>query len=563
MAKEKETRPRLNRISFYRLRGDEFFQLLFECIEQSLGSQSDRSTRWARLSPYQQGVWAWWPFSGNLLNGGFVQYFYNKRDACVESLKALLVASDNTPMADLLEEAAALYRKNKKAFATEKTFGTDGLFARMTDLNQLDRKWERLLCGTDKRLQKWLCANISLIAVGGDGQEIVAAFSGDVETYYPGGQVFEQAQVRRGVISGCYRRYSEDGALEHEGYYKSGKVAIDYWPNGHPKRKKMKKGMHEIYEWYYASGQLQKRYVSDKSGEGIEPIRLWHENGRLAEELHVKKGKLGGPWLKFFADGSPRLEAKHIRNETLIVKNAWDDERRQAVKNGRGVYFDDGISIKWKYDLFIRFDWTHLLELRNGIRHGEAKTWHSGILWSIDRYIHGQPHGSTLYYDNGRVKMRIKYQHGKEIKVDKFDKFDNPRPAVLIEVEANAELYTSWRHPVPDAFPKPRNLKQVQSRLKIPEFLAGVYERNKTRQLNDEYEDWNSFDDTIGYWVMVDERGTVDDVQFTGSGVYSTGALNDYLPLLVGLKFTPARIGKRTVRCRVMVSVHHTFAEAD
>jgi antitoxin component YwqK of YwqJK toxin-antitoxin module len=564
MAKARETRPRLNRISFYRLRGDEFFELLFECIEQSLGSQTGRARRWARLNPYQQGVWAWWPFSGNLLNGGLVQYFYNEGDACVEPLKALLVASDNAPMADLLAEATAVYRKNRKAFATEKTFGADGLFSRMTDLNQLDGKWQRLLRGTDKRLQKWLCANISLIAVGDDGQEIDATFSGNVETRYPGGQVFEQAQVRRGVISGCYRRFCEDGKLEHEGYYKGGKVATDYWPNGQPKRKRTEKGAHEINEWYYASGQLQKRYVSDKSGEAIEPIRLWHENGQLAEELHVKKGKLAGPWLKFFDDGSPRLEAKHVKNESLVVKNAWDDERRQTVKNGRGVYFDEGISINWKYDLFFKFDCTRLLEMRNGIRHGEAKTWHSGILWSIDQYVRGQPHGTNvLFYDNGRVHMRIKYQHGKEIKVEKFDKLDQPRPAVLIEVEANAELYKSWRHPVPDSFPKPRNLKQVQSRLQVPEFLAQVYDRNKAGQLNDEYEDWNSFDDSIGYWVMVDDRGIVDDVQFTGSDVYSGGAINDYPPLLGELKFTPGRIGKQSVRCRVMVHVHHTFAEAE
>ena len=193
MAKAKETRPRLNQSVSIACAVTNCSNYCSSVSSKASGSQSGRSTRWARLSPYQRGAWAWWPFSGNLLNGGFVQYLYNERDACVESLKTLLVASDNAPMADLLEAAAALYRKNKKAFATEKTFGTDGLFARMTDFNQLDRKWGRLLRGTDKRLQKWLCANISLIAVGDDGQEIDAALTGDVETYYPDGQVFEQA----------------------------------------------------------------------------------------------------------------------------------------------------------------------------------------------------------------------------------------------------------------------------------------------------------------------------------------------------------------------------------
>ena len=45
--------------------------------------------------------------------------------------------------------------------------------------------------------------------------------------------------------------------------------------------------------------------------------------------------------------------------------------------------------------------------------------------------------------------------------------------------------------------------------------------------------------------------------------VYTRPVFDDYLPLLGGLKFTPARIGKQPVRCRVMVSVRRTFAEAD
>ena len=92
----------------------------------------------------------------------------------------------------------------------------------------------------------------------------------------------------------------------------------------------MKKGMHESDEWYYASGQLQKRYVSDKSGEAIEPIRLWHENGQLAEELHVKKGKLAGPWLKFSTMGRHGLK----RSMSGMKRSSSRNPGRKTASNG-------------------------------------------------------------------------------------------------------------------------------------------------------------------------------------------------------------------------------------
>jgi len=45
-----------------------------------------------------------------------------------------------------------------------------------------------------------------------------------------------------------------------------------------------------------------------------------------------------------------------------------------------------------------------------------------------------------------RVRKRITYRNGKEIKTQQFQKFDNPRPAVLLSVEANADLYEAWGH---------------------------------------------------------------------------------------------------------------------
>jgi antitoxin component YwqK of YwqJK toxin-antitoxin module len=91
----------------------------------------------------------------------------------------------------------------------------------------------------------------------------------------------------------------------------------------------MTRGKLRVEEWYFPTGQLQKRYVSDKTGYAVEPVRVWHENGQLAEELHTKKGEELGPWLKFFDDGSPRLEAEHRKGRT------WSSRTPGTTNGGR------------------------------------------------------------------------------------------------------------------------------------------------------------------------------------------------------------------------------------
>jgi len=558
-----EIRPRLSRIDFFRHRGSDFFEALFRCIDCELGEGPERTTRWPGLTPDQQGLHAWWYFSGDVQNGGLAQFCYNHTDVLVPALRGFLEASGCLPMAALLEPATALYRKHAKDFAVENPFGADGLFARMTEMAKLDRTVGRQLGSTSKQLEKWVRANIARIAVGDDGAPIDPNFSGTIETHHPGGPVFEQAVVRRGTLSGRYCRYFEDGTLEHSCHYKAGEVSADYWPSGQAKHKKLKRGKLTLLEWYYPSGKLQKRYVTDKTGFAVEPVRLWHENGELAEEVHAEGGDELGPWLRFFDDGSPRLQAEYRDRNTLVVKNAWDDLRRQVVQDGYGTFFNDGLDINLSYALVFEPDSTRSEELRDGVPHGVRTVWSRGILFSTQEYESGKPHGlRTTFYKNGRVQSKSTFQNGKEIKTEEFPKFDDPRPAVLIKVEANAKWCGIWKHPLLDKYPTPNNIEEVQAKLEVPAFLEEVFERNKAGALEEDYEDLNTFDDESAYWVMVNECGIVDKVDWTGAGVYSGGVVGRYPPFIQQLTFEPGRIRDRKVRCRVVVSVRHTFVEA-
>ena len=133
----------------------------------------------------------------------------------------------------------------------------------------------------------------------------------------------------------------------------------------------------------------------------------------------------------------------------------------------------------------------------------------------------------------------------------------------VLSVEANEELYTAWRHISVDEYPCPLNLKEIQKQLKVPQFLREVHERNLAGTLQEDYEDCNTFDDGIAYFLTVDESGEVTAATANGSGVYSGGVWDTYPPLLRKLHFAPGRIRGRATKCRVLAQVDHTFIERE
>jgi antitoxin component YwqK of YwqJK toxin-antitoxin module len=370
--------------------------------------------------------------------------------------------------------------------------------------------------------------------------------------------VGEYLEVKKGKPSGAYREFFDDGTVRKVVFYKAGKVTGDFWPDGQLKRKEFRRGPHTIIEWYYPGGTLQKRYVKGKDGYAAEPVRLYHENGQLAEELHTVGPEKRGPWLKFFDDGAPQFQARYAPGEKLIVRNAWAADRTQVVKDGTGVFHDDGREINWEYSVFFEHSWQHDQELKDGAPHGKTTTFHDAVLWSVSFYANGVQHGeSTAYWDNGRVRSVAMVVGGKEVKSTSFPKFDHPIPAVVLRVEANEELYTAWDHIRVDEYPRVLNLDEVQRQLAVPDFLREVHERNLTRTTRSEYEDCSTFNDEIAYFLTVGETGEVTGATANGSGVYSGGSWDTYPPLLRQLRFTPGRVRGRAVECRVLVWVEY------
>jgi antitoxin component YwqK of YwqJK toxin-antitoxin module len=463
--------------------------------------------------------------------------------------------------ASVLQSARTIYRKHKSRFDVENPW--DGLFGSMKEFDKPNRQFESSgIVKATASFDAWIRSHIRHLAVGDDKRSIDPSFSGIVETKHPNGAVKETLEVKKGKANGAYSEFFDDGTVRQSCFYKSGKISGDCWPSGQLKRKESKRGKHKVIEWYYPSGALQKRLVLHHTGYLAEPARLFHENGQLAEVLTVVEGKKQGRWVKFFEDESPQLEAEYRGDRELIVHNAWDSNRRQVVKAGTGVFEDDGRDVDWQYDLFHDSDWQHKCELKDGIRHGKTTTYFMGVLSSVEIYKRGKRDGESIrYWDNGRVRKISRYRNGKEGKAEEFPKFDNPVPAVLLEVEANENLYTRWRHIPVDEYPAVLNLEQIRVKLQPPRFLMDIHARNVAGQLEDRCEDWNDFNDGITYFLKVDASGDVVDVQTRGSGVHSGNDWNTYVPFLKQLRFKPGHIKGRPVECRVLVRVTHTFIE--
>ncbi|HWA29373.1 MAG TPA: DUF4375 domain-containing protein, partial [Lacunisphaera sp.] len=119
MARSKTAPLTISRIDFFRLREEEFFGMLVRAVDDTLGEGKQREKRWASLSPLQRGVWAWWGFWGDVLNGGLTQYFYNHTDRDVPAIEWLLEAAGASALAAPLKEAVKVYRKHRKAFEVE------------------------------------------------------------------------------------------------------------------------------------------------------------------------------------------------------------------------------------------------------------------------------------------------------------------------------------------------------------------------------------------------------------------------------------------------------------
>ena len=553
----KTSLPRISSVDFFRLTEDEFIGALAQAIENANGKKGK-----VKSAAEQAALLCWSRLTVDVPNGGFTQFFYNNRgDQGVAAIADRLDTLKESKAANILRDSTAIFKKHKAKFKVDNPW--DGLFGSIPEFDKLDRDFCNAAPKCSRAIETWIRKNIADFATDQDGNALDAGFSGVVETRQLNGLTGEYLEVKFGKPSGAYRLYFEDGTVQRFAHYKAGKISGNFWPSGELKKKESKQGKLTVIEWYYPSGRLHKRFVADKDGYAAEPILLYHENGQLAEELHTKQGDKFGKWLKFFDDGKPKLIAEYQKGEKLIIHDAWNDEGKQVVKKGTGTFVESPKSIDWRYDVYIDLTCHQEYELKKGVKHGITKAYNDGVLSNVTQMKNGVADGESIaYWNNGRVESKQKIVKGKTVKTEEFPKFDRPKPAVVLRIRADEDLYRAWGHTPVDEYPQVLNQAKIQSQLKVPPMLQEVYERNQAGEVEaGDYEDWNMFDDGIAYFLTVNEAGEVMRAVPNGSGIYSGREWDTYPPLLRQLRFKPGRIRGQAIKCRVLATVDHTFVE--
>jgi hypothetical protein len=352
MSRGADSLPRVNRADFYRLTELAFLTLLAEAVRAFAGSP-----RRTGLSARHTALAAWAALCVDVPNGGFAQFFYNRGgDAGVEHAAALLESLGATRAAAIVREALVVYRRHGPAFRV--AYPWDGLFGSIREFDKPDRTFCIAMRRGERAVEAWARKHAAALFAGDDGGgPIDPKFTGSVEARLPAEGVVQHLEVRRGKANGVYRESFEDGTFRLGSVYRNGHASADLWPSGQVRKQEARRGPHRVIEWYYPGGAVHKRFVAGKDFDAAEPVRLYHESGQLAEEQHFHGHRADGPWLKFFEDGSPRLVAEETREHGLVVRDAWDVERRQVVRDGVGVFHDDGHRISPFYALFLD-SWT-------------------------------------------------------------------------------------------------------------------------------------------------------------------------------------------------------------
>lgn len=146
-------------------------------------------------------------------------------------------------------------------------------------------------------------------------------FTGTWKSYYPGGQIESEIEMKDGDVCGLVT-----------GYHKNGKVRYQYTERG---GKRM--GPMTVYygdgtvrmKYYYINGQSDGNIFSfypnglpqaelSQSGSGAEKrtsVTFYFDNGRISEKYSLLNGRPDGDYVSYYRNGDIKRQGKYRKGE--------------------------------------------------------------------------------------------------------------------------------------------------------------------------------------------------------------------------------------------------------
>ncbi|MEQ8471386.1 MAG: DUF4375 domain-containing protein [Marinoscillum sp.] len=387
---ENQLRPKIAKADFFRTTGFDFGWLLLEPIA-IVNSRSEEPELSKRFSPGQKALYFWWYLDAQVTNGGFVQFYFNDYEIYVPAIIKGLEAIGDQEMADLVKSAHKIYLSNKKIMdkAKKRDLFDSALYERLEQLGELDEEYYSLHENTMAILEKYARKHPNEFCVDEFGQQFDTSFSGTLSTKFSNGILKEEFQLSNGVINGFLKTYFENGQIKSWNEFSDGEQ------------------MGEQKEWYENGNQKKVVAIDAKTSNVRE--QLYYDNGQLEEEYYSDKNSQRiGKWLKFWKDGSKKLEAE-FKGGMVYFQNYWNEEGDQLLIDGNGLYINE-------YSIFEGQLQRDEQEYKNYKRDGKQWSYTNGILTLYQEMKDGKEHGITrVYDDDGNLKEEKLYENGRPV----------------------------------------------------------------------------------------------------------------------------------------------------
>lgn len=522
----KHFRPELNKGDFYKLSGFDFGWFVLEPISKFVKKKEYEIERNKSLSYGQKALYYWWYLDAQVTNGGFDQFYGNGYGPYASTIIKGLEHIGDTAMAALVKKADNIYQRSQKLMdkAQESSLSSSDFYAGLDALSLLDTKYYEMNDKTMSIIEAYIRKNPNEICVDENGKEFDLAFTGLCKTFYSDNTVQNEFPLEQGVINGEFKSYYENGILKEKIDYKNGKETgerEEYFDNGTLKYKVVKDESNDIvtYNYFYENG-VQKKLVTKKGSTDtrLGVTKEWYDNTQLKEQsVYVGKYTRAGKWVKFWKDGSKKLEA-NFEDGKAFYQNYWTEKGEQILIDGTGLYINE-------------YEWLNKMRreetgYKNYLKHGKSRSFTEGLLRSEEEYKDGKRHGaSRSYYKNGNLKQESVYENGKEISFKYFRKFKNPKVKTNIISRICKGCYDIHEgYLLPDNQPLPINGQELTQRFKAETSIIEAYDDDKVL--------------SYGYYLFIDEKGNVENIDFAvGDNMWIHEELQSSMS---ELKFEPA-----------------------
>lgn len=417
-----QLRPTIYQADFYQEKDFDLGWLLLEPINfnDSLITEAEWTKR---FSPGQKALYFWWYLDAQVTNGGFIQFYFNDYAQYVPAILEGLKLIGDKDLEILLKKAHALYLAHQVDFekASQEEFPTEKFYDKMEEMYLLDIEYYDLNEQTMALIEKYARTHTEAFCVDERGEIIDGQYTGACQKLYDNGQVNEKFELINGEINGDLVTFYESGKLESKTFYSLGKPTgkfAEWYENGkiaarvgvHSKTGFRKK------EKFHENGEKAQLYFENEDGsqQGLE--RSWYNNGQLKEEsTYVESMEREGKWMKFWSDGSKKMEAE-FRYGQVYFQNYWTEEGKQILTDGTGLYIHE-----YQFDLEEEARiFRHETSYKNYEKHGVSKTIVNDVLLTATEYKNGYHHGwLRVYNDDGSVKSETLYENGTMVKAPK------------------------------------------------------------------------------------------------------------------------------------------------